>query len=199
MPWHHGHGQRAKAVQPREVGSLPSHSWEVRETHARTWICNWEGEWVSSSPDTSCPWKLSGEEGDPWEWPDGVTGMAVITQRCVPLLQQLHLHQLVDGGCIFQPLDQGIHEVLVIAREDTQVVPRLVLQLLIPIGVETHEDGRSAGGRDGGTIRYRPPATAPLLCSFVCPVTTTLLLPFSLGCMPTRLLSPSSTPWPLAR
>lgn len=68
-------------------------------------------------------------------------GMAIITQSCVPLLQQLHFHQLVDRGCIFQPLNQGIHEVLVIAREDTQVVPRLVLQFLIPIGVETHKDG----------------------------------------------------------
>lgn len=67
--------------------------------------------------------------------------MAVVTQSCVPLLQQFHFHQLVDRGCVLQPLDQGIHQVLVVAREDAQVVPRLVLQLLIPVGVETHKDG----------------------------------------------------------
>lgn len=65
----------------------------------------------------------------------------MVTQSCVPLLQQLHLHQLVDRWCILQPLDQGIHEVLVVAGEHAQVVPRQVLQLLVTVGVETHEDG----------------------------------------------------------
>lgn len=67
--------------------------------------------------------------------------VALVTQGRVPLFQQLHFHQLVDRGCILQPLNQGIHQVLLVAREDAQVVPRLVLQLLMPIGVETHEDG----------------------------------------------------------
>ena len=69
----------------------------------------------------------------------------------ISLIQQLHLHQLVGRGGILQPLDQGIHQVLVVAREDAQVVPGLVLQVLTPIGVETHEDGRSTGGKGGGT------------------------------------------------
>lgn len=96
------------------------------------------------------PLKLSGEGEGPWEGPGRGAKCAIITQSRGPLLQQLHLHQLVDRGCVLQPLDQGVHEVLVIAREDTQVVPRLVLQLLIPIGVETHEDGGSARGKDRG-------------------------------------------------
>lgn len=79
------------------------------------------------------------------------TSLAVVTQSRVPLLQQLHLHQLVGRGRILQPLDQGIHQVLVVAGEDAQVIPGLVLQLLIPVGVETHEDGRSTGGKGGGT------------------------------------------------
>lgn len=64
----------------------------------------------------------------------------LVTQSRAPLFQQLHFHQLVDRRRVLQPLDQGIHQVLLVAREDTQVVPRLVLQLLMPIGVETHED-----------------------------------------------------------
>ena len=79
------------------------------------------------------------------------TSLAVVTQSRVPLLQQLHLHQLVDRGGVLQSLDQGTHQILVVAREDAQVVPGLVLQLLIPVGVETHEDGRSTGGKGGGT------------------------------------------------
>lgn len=70
-----------------------------------------------------------------------VAGEAVVTQSRAPLFQQLHFDQLAGGGRVLQALDQGIHQVLVVAREDAQVVPRLVLQLLIPIGVETHEDG----------------------------------------------------------
>ena len=66
---------------------------------------------------------------------------AIVTQSRVALFQQFHFHQLVDRRCVLQPLDQSIHKVLVVAREDAQVVPRLVLQLLIPVGMETHEDG----------------------------------------------------------
>lgn len=87
------------------------------------------------------PLELSGEGKGPWEWPGGAPGVAVITQSRVPLFQQLHFHQLVDRGRVLQPLDQGVHEVIVIAREDPQVVPRLVLELLISVGVETHKDG----------------------------------------------------------
>lgn len=94
-----------------------------RDPLSPTWTSDWEEGWVSFSPDTGAPHP------------------AVGTQSCVPLLQQLHLHQLVDRGRVLQPLDQGIHEVLAVAREDAQVVPRLVLQLLIPVGVQTHEDG----------------------------------------------------------
>lgn len=120
--------------------SLPSHKLEATETHSPTWFGDWDQEGVSSSLDTH-PLELPGGREWPWEWIDGVAGEAIVTQSCVPLFQQLHFHQLVDGGCVLQALDQGIHEVLVVAREDAQVVPRLVLQLLIPIGVETQEDG----------------------------------------------------------
>lgn len=94
---------------------------------------------VSSSPDTHCLWdSLEGEGLGVGGWGARV---AVVTQRRAPLFQQLHFHQLVDRGRVLQPLDQGIHQVVLVAREDAQVVPRLVLQLLMPIGVETHEDG----------------------------------------------------------
>lgn len=69
------------------------------------------------------------------------------TQSRVPFLQHFHLHHVVGRRRVLQPFNECIHEVLMVAREDTQVVPWLVLQLLIPVGVETHEDGRSAGFR----------------------------------------------------
>lgn len=146
------------------------------------------------SPRRPLPLKLSGEGKGRWEGPGRGAQCAVITQSCGPLLQQLDLHQLVDGGCILQPLDQGVHEVLVIAREDTQVVPGLVLQLLIPIGVQTHEDGGSARGQDRGMSGLGPSATVPFLGSFVCFVAASSLFPFSLGPTMTRLPSPPSTP-----
>lgn len=49
-----------------------------------------------------------------------------------------------------------------VAREYTQVVPWLVLQLLIPIGVETHEDGRSAAGNKQGSWDKDQRSISPL-------------------------------------
>lgn len=93
-------------------------------------------------PRHPLPLGLPGEGEGSGEGPGGGPPPChVVTQSRVPLLQQLHLHQLVDRGCVLQPLDQGVHEVLAVAWEDAQVVPRLVLELLIPVGVETHEDG----------------------------------------------------------
>lgn len=80
-------------------------------------------------------------------------GSQSVTQSRVPLLQQFHLDHLVDRGGILQPLDEGIHEVFVVAREDPQVVPGLVLQLLVPVGVQTHKDCRSAAVGDMGNNR----------------------------------------------
>lgn len=77
--------------------------------------------------------------------------VALLTQSCIPLLQELHLHQLVGRGGIFKPVDQGIDQAFVVPWKDAQVVPGQVLQLLVPVGVEAQENGRATARRQSRT------------------------------------------------
>lgn len=63
------------------------------------------------------------------------------TERCVPLLQELHLDDLIDRRGVLQLVNEGGDQVLVVARENAQMISRLVVQTLAVVGVQPHQDG----------------------------------------------------------
>lgn len=67
--------------------------------------------------------------------------MASPTQGSVPLLQELHFHDLIDRRSILQLIYESRHQVLVVAREDTQMVSRLVSQAVLVICVQSYKYG----------------------------------------------------------
>lgn len=73
------------------------------------------------------------------------------TQGGVPLLQELHFHDLIDRRGVLQLIDESRHQVLVVAREDTQVVSRLVLQVVLVVCVQPHEYGGTTVGGGANT------------------------------------------------
>lgn len=67
--------------------------------------------------------------------------MASPTQGSVPLLQELHFHNLIDRRSIHQLIYESRHQVLVVAREDAQMVSRLVSQAVLVICVQSYKYG----------------------------------------------------------
>jgi len=67
------------------------------------------------------------------------------TEGRVPLLQELHFHDLIDRRSVLQSVEQNCHEVLVVAREDAQMVAGLVAQLLVVVCVEPNKYGGATG------------------------------------------------------
>lgn len=67
--------------------------------------------------------------------------MASRTQRSVPLLQELHFHNLIDWRSILQLIYESRHQVLVVARENAQMVSRLVSQAVLVICVQPYKYG----------------------------------------------------------
>lgn len=65
--------------------------------------------------------------------------MASPTQGSVPLLQELHFHNLIDRWSILQLIYESRHQVLVVAREDAQMVSRLVSQAVLVICVQSNK------------------------------------------------------------
>lgn len=63
------------------------------------------------------------------------------TQGSVPLLQELHFDDLIDRWSILQFVYESRHQVLVVAREDAQMVAGLVAQSVVVVCVEPHEYG----------------------------------------------------------
>lgn len=63
------------------------------------------------------------------------------TQGSVPLLQELHFNNLIDRWSILQFIYESCHQVLVVAREDAQMVARLVAQAVVVVCVEPHKYG----------------------------------------------------------
>ena len=70
------------------------------------------------------------------------------TQCCIPLLEELHLDDLIGRWGILQFVNECRHQFLVVAREDAQMVARLVSQAVVVVGVETYEYG-------GATVEKR--------------------------------------------
>lgn len=63
------------------------------------------------------------------------------TKCCVPLFQELHLDDLIDRRSIIKFVNQGGNQVLVVARENAQMISRFVAQTLAVVGMESHQDG----------------------------------------------------------
>lgn len=63
------------------------------------------------------------------------------TKGSVPLLQELHFDNLIDRWSILQFLYESCHQVLVVAREDAQMVAGLVAQSVVVVCVEPHKYG----------------------------------------------------------
>lgn len=63
------------------------------------------------------------------------------TQGGVPLLQELHFNDLIDRRSVLQFVDESRYQVLVVAREDAQMVSGLVAQALVVVCVEPHQYG----------------------------------------------------------
>lgn len=63
------------------------------------------------------------------------------TQGSVPLLQELHLDNLIDRWSILQFIYESHHQVLVVAREDAQMVSGFVAQPVVVVCVEPHNYG----------------------------------------------------------
>lgn len=63
------------------------------------------------------------------------------TQGGVPLLQELHFDDLIDRRSVLQFVNESRYQVLVVAREDAQMVSGLVAQALVVVCVEPHQYG----------------------------------------------------------
>lgn len=63
------------------------------------------------------------------------------TQSGVPLLQELHFDNLIDRWSILQLIYESRYQVLVVARENAQMVARLVAQPVVVVCVEPHKYG----------------------------------------------------------
>lgn len=63
------------------------------------------------------------------------------TQGSVPLLQELHFYNLIDRRSILQLIYESRHQVLVVAREDAQMVSWLVSQTVLVICVQPYKYG----------------------------------------------------------
>lgn len=73
--------------------------------------------------------------------------MASPTQGSVPLLQELHFHNLIDRRSILQLIYESRHQVLMVAREDAQMVSRLVSQAVLVICVQPYKYGGTTAER----------------------------------------------------
>lgn len=67
------------------------------------------------------------------------------TQGSVPLLQELHFDNLIDRWSILQFIYESHHQVLVVAREDAQMVSGFVAQVVVVVCVELHNYGGTTG------------------------------------------------------
>lgn len=63
------------------------------------------------------------------------------TKGSVPLLQEFHFDNLIDRWSILQFIYESRHQVLVVAREDAQMVSRVVAQAVVVVCVEPHKYG----------------------------------------------------------
>lgn len=63
------------------------------------------------------------------------------TECCIPLLQELDLDDLIDRRGVLQLVNEGGDQVLVVARENAQMVSRFVVQTFAVVGVKPHQDG----------------------------------------------------------
>lgn len=66
-----------------------------------------------------------------------------LTQGGVPLLQELHFDDLIDRRRVLQFIYESRNQVLVVAREDAQMVAGLVAQPVVVVGVEPHKYGEA--------------------------------------------------------
>lgn len=71
-------------------------------------------------------------------WSGASLLIASLTQSSVPLLQELHFDNLIDRWRILQFIYESCHQVLVVAREDTQMVSGFVAQSVVVVRVEPH-------------------------------------------------------------
>lgn len=65
----------------------------------------------------------------------GASLIASPTQGRVSLLQEFHFDDLIDRWSILQFLYESRYQVLVVAREDAQMVARLVAQAVVVVCV----------------------------------------------------------------
>lgn len=61
------------------------------------------------------------------------------TQGSVPLLQELHFDNLIERWRILQFIYESRHQVLMVSREDAQMVSGLVAQAVVVVCVEPHK------------------------------------------------------------
>lgn len=72
------------------------------------------------------------------------------TEGSVPLIQKLHFDDLIDRWSVLQFVYECCHQVLMVAREDTQMVARMVAQAVVVVCVEPHKYGGATVKRDLG-------------------------------------------------
>lgn len=60
------------------------------------------------------------------------------TKCCVPLFQKLNPYYLIERWSVFQFVNKGGNQVLMVARENAQMVSRFVTQTLTIVCVESH-------------------------------------------------------------
>lgn len=63
------------------------------------------------------------------------------TKSSVPLLQEFHFDNLIERWSILQFIYESCHQVLVVAREDAQMVSGFVAQAVVVVCVEPHNYG----------------------------------------------------------